>query len=526
MIKVLIADKLSSKSVEIFESFGIDVDVKTGMSEDQLLACVGDYEGLAIRSATKVNAKVMEHAKKLKVIGRAGIGVDNVDLDVATEHGVIVMNTPFGNAITTAEHSIAMLMSLVRKIPKASASVSAGKWEKSKFMGVEVTDKVMGLIGCGNIGTIVADRAQGLRMKVMAYDPFLSESRASALNITKTDLHTLLRKADFVSIHTPLTPDTKNIINRENLAQSKKGIRIINCARGGLVNEDDLYEAIRSGHVAGAALDVFATEPPAPNHKLFELDEVIFTPHLGAATAEAQENVALQVAEQMGKYLTKGSIVNSVNSFSLSIDEAKKLEPYLKLSRDLGSFTAKVFAKDISKIEIDYRGKVSELNSKVITSNIVYSTLNNFIENINQINAVRVAKNRSIDVKETKRSSDHSNYNSVIKVVVKDCENNSLSVEASLFGQETRIIKVNNVSLEASLGQHMIYVVNKDKPGLIGGVGGFLGRNGVNIGNFNLGRDREGKENSIALIEIDRDIDIKLIEEIKMLDSVIDVKLL
>jgi D-3-phosphoglycerate dehydrogenase len=313
MHKVLISDSLSPRAIEVFERAHIPADVKTGLSEPDLLAIIGNYDGLAIRSATKVTAKVLDAAVKLRVVGRAGIGVDNVDVPAATARKVLVMNTPFGNSVTTAEHTIAMMLALARQIPPANATTHAGKWLKNKYMGVEITAKTLGIIGCGNIGSIVADRAQGLRMRVVAFDPYLTVERAAALNVEKVQLDELLQQSDFITLHTPMTDRTRNIIDKDALAQTKPGVRIINCARGGLVHELDLKAAIESGHVAGAALDVFETEP-AKENPLFGMEQVIVTPHLGASTFEAQENVALQVAEQIAAYLNDGAIVNAVNS--------------------------------------------------------------------------------------------------------------------------------------------------------------------------------------------------------------------
>jgi D-3-phosphoglycerate dehydrogenase len=319
MPKVLISDSLSPAAVEVFEGHGIDVDFKAGMSPDELIACIGEYDGLAVRSATKVNKDLLAAATNLKIVGRAGIGVDNIDVDEATERGVVVMNTPFGNSITTAEHAVAMIFTLARDIPEANASTKAGKWEKNRFMGVELTSKTLGIVGCGNIGSIVADRAHGLKMKVIAYDPYLTAERAKDLGVEKVQLDGLLARADFITLHTPLTDATRDIIDAAAIAKMKKGVRVVNCARGELVVEEAMVEALRSGHVAGAALDVFRQEP-ATGSPYFGLDNVVCTPHLGAATTEAQENVALQVAEQMSEFLSTGAVINALNMPSVSAE--------------------------------------------------------------------------------------------------------------------------------------------------------------------------------------------------------------
>lgn len=350
--KVLVSDKLSETAVQIFRDRGIEVDFEPslGKDKDKLAEVIGKYDGLAIRSATKVTEKLLAHADNLKVVGRAGIGTDNVDKVAASKKGVIVMNTPFGNMITTAEHAIAMMFAVARQIPEASASTHAGKWEKSKFMGVELTAKTLGVIGAGNIGGIVCERALGLKMKVIAYDPFLSEERADKLGVEKVDLDTLLARADFITLHVPLTDQTRNILSREALEKTKKGVRIINCARGGLVDEQALADLLKSGHVAGAAFDVFAEEPATEN-PLFGLPNVVCTPHLGASTTEAQENVALQVAEQMSNYLLSGAVENALNMPSVTAEEAKTMGPWVKLAGHLGTFVGQLTDEPIDSIE-------------------------------------------------------------------------------------------------------------------------------------------------------------------------------
>ena len=367
MPSVLISDDLSPRAVDIFKERGIEVEMKVGLTPDELKQIIGRFDGLAVRSATKVTKAVLERASNLKVIGRAGIGVDNIDVPAATQRGIVVMNTPFGNSITTAEHAIAMMLALARQLPAADRSTQAGKWEKSRFMGVEITGKTLGIIGCGNVGSVVAERALGLRMKVAAFDPFLSPERAVALGVEKVELDELLARADFITLHTPLTDATRNIIDAKALAKTKPGVRIINCARGGLVVEEDLKAALDSGHVAGAALDVFPVEP-AKSNILFGRDEVIATPHLGASTNEAQENVALQIAEQMSDFLIGGAVVNALNMPSLSAEEATRLKPYLKLSEQLGSFAGQLADSDIKSVEIEYCGHAADLNVKPLTA--------------------------------------------------------------------------------------------------------------------------------------------------------------
>src|ERR1700716_1395365 len=386
--KVLISDALSPAAVQIFKDRGIDVDFQPnlGKDKDKLAEIIGNYDGLAIRSATKATAKILERATRLKVIGRAGIGVDNVEIPAATARGIIVMNTPFGNSITTAEHAISLMLALAREIPQADASTQAGKWEKNRFMGVEITGKTLGVIGCGNIGSIVADRAHGLRMKVIAYDPFLSPERARTLGVEKVELPELFRRADFITLHTPLTDKTKDIVDAKALATMKKGVRIINCARGGLVDEAALRHALDSGQVAGAAFDVFVEEPATQN-PLFGHPNVVCTPHLGAATTEAQENVALQIAEQMSEYLLRGAISNAVNFPSITADEAPRLKPFIALAEKLGSFAGQLTETGILKVQITYEGHVAEMKTKALTSAALAGLLRPMLGDANVVSA-------------------------------------------------------------------------------------------------------------------------------------------
>lgn len=522
MPKVLIADKLSSAAVQIFKDRGVEADVKTGLQEEELLAIISEYDGLAVRSATKVTPKLLEAGKKLKVVGRAGIGVDNVDLKAATAHGVVVMNTPFGNSVTTAEHALSLMMSLARQIPAANTSTHAGKWEKNKFMGVELSGKTLGLIGCGNIGGIVADRAQGLKMKVIAYDPFLTAEKAVSMNVEKVELDNLLARADFITLHTPLNDATRNILNKETLAKTKKGVRIINCARGGLVDEAALKEAVMSGQVAGAAFDVFETEP-AKDNILFGLEQVVCTPHLGASTNEAQENVAVQVAEQMAEYLTVGTVMNAINIPSVSAEDAAKLKPYLTLANQLGSFAGQLTETGLKSVKIEYEGTVAQLNTKPLTAVALQGLLAPLVEEVNMVNAPVIAKERNIDVSETKheRASD---YQTLIRLTVVT-EKRTRVVAGTLFGNRPRVVEVNDMKLEAGLGARILYVNNEDKPGMIGGIGQLLGAQNVNIANFHLGRN-ESQNEAIALVEVDSEISSDLLEKIANIPHVKQAKIL
>ncbi len=522
MPKVLIADKLSPQAIDVFKQRGVQADVKTGLTPEELIAIIGDYDGVAVRSATKITPDALKAAKKLKVVGRAGIGVDNVDVNAATAHGVVVMNTPFGNSVTTAEHAVSLMMSLARQIPLANASTHAGKWEKNAFMGMELAGKVLGLIGCGNIGSIVADRAQGLKMKVIAYDPYLSKERADSIHVEKVDLDALLERSDVISLHTPLTDTTRNILNKNTLAMCKKGVRIINCARGGLVSEADLKVAIESGQVAGAALDVFEEEP-AKKNILFGMPQVICTPHLGASTTEAQENVAVQVAEQMADYLTTGAVSNALNIPSMSAEDAARLKPYLQLADQLGSFAGQLTETGLKAVKIEYDGHAAKLNTKPLTAVALKGLLAPLVEGVNMVNAPVIAKERNIEVSATnhERAGD---YQTMIRITVVT-EKRVRTVAGTLFADKPRIVEVNGIKLEAGLGGRMLYVNNDDKPGFIGGLGSLLGKAGINIAYFHLGRNAEASD-AIALVEIDQPLPAAVLEDIGKLPSVKQVKVL
>ncbi|WP_374631754.1 phosphoglycerate dehydrogenase [Ferrovibrio sp.] len=516
MVKVLISDELSPAAVDIFKARGIQVDQKVGLKPEELIAIIGEYDGLAIRSATKVTPKVLEAAAKLKVVGRAGIGVDNVDIPAATARGVCVMNTPFGNSITTAEHAIAMMMALAREIPQADRSTQAGKWEKNRFMGVELYGKTLGLIGCGNIGSIVADRAQGLKMKVIGYDPFLTPERATTLGIEKVELDELLARADFITLHTPLTEQTKNILDAKTLAKAKKGVRIVNCARGGLVDEAALKDALDAGQVAGAAFDVFVTEP-AKENVLFNHPRFIATPHLGASTNEAQENVALQVAEQISDYLLTGAVTNALNMPSVSAEDAPKLRPYMKLAGQLGSFVGQLAEANLTKVTIEYEGHAATLNTRPLTAIVLEGLLRRQLSSVNMVNAPLVAKERNIEVSEVKHDRE-GDYATLIRVTIHADKVRHLS--GTLFANKNpRVVEIKGIDIDAELGPNMLYVTNEDKPGFIGRLGSLLGDAGINIATFHLGRAAKGQE-AICLVEVDGPIPAEVAAKVKAIPGV------
>jgi len=522
MFKVLIADKLSEEAVRIFSDNGIEAIVKNGLDENALIEALQDCDGLVVRSATKATKKVIESCKKLKVIGRAGIGVDNVDLEAATNNGKVVMNTPFGNSITTAEHAITLILSTARQIPYASQTTHEGKWEKSSIKGIEVTGKYLGVIGCGNIGSIVAQRALGLHFKVLAFDPFLQDEKAKEMGVEKVTLDELFKRSDFITLHTPLTEKTKNIIGKDSFAKMKKGVRIINCARGGLVDEDALKENLESGHVASAALDVFVNEPPKGS-SLLGTKNLILTPHLGASTTEAQEKVALQIAEQISDYLKTGAILNAVNTFSLTAKEYTSVKPYLKLCSLLGGFAGQLTENAVKSVQVEFEGQAANINTQPLLQTIVFSLLKPTMDNVNVINSLLVAKSKSIAISEVKHQKQ-SEYQTLIKLIV-TTDKQTRSVSGTLFGGKPRVVEVKGIEIDAELSNHNLYISNEDKPGFIRDLSKVLADNNINIATFHLGRKASGQE-AIALISTDSAIDNNIVENIKKIPLVLQAKYL
>ena len=517
MAKVLISDKMNPLAAEIFKEKGVEVDVITGLSPEELLKIIPEYDGLAVRSSTKVTPEILDAAKKLKVIGRAGIGVDNIDVAAATKKGVVVMNTPFGNSITTADHAIAMMFSLAREIPQANASTHAGKWEKSKFMGVELTGKTLGVIGCGNIGAIAAARGLGLKMRVIAFDPFLTPERAKELGVEKVELDDLYARADFITIHVPKNEHTLHMINADALAKMKDGVRIINCARGGIIVEEDLKAALESGKVAGAALDVFEKEP-AEDNVLFGLDNVICTPHLGASTTEAQVNVAVQVAEQMGDFLVDGAVTNALNMAPISAEDAPKLTPYLTLAAQLGAFAGQISENAITKVEVEYQGHVTNLNTRPISDTLFAAILKTFRSEINMVNVRNMLKDMKVSVIES-ATDECEEFLTAIELTIYT-EQNTRSVTGTLFaGKEPRIVDIEGVPIEAPITDHMLFIRNEDSPGLIGGIGTILADADINIADFRLGRKNGGGQ-AVALIAIDGMLSDDVYQKVKALPQV------
>ncbi|AGA64846.1 D-3-phosphoglycerate dehydrogenase [Liberibacter crescens BT-1] len=502
VVRVLVSDQLSLASVQVFRDYGIEVDFQPEVGKDKvkLAEIIGNYDGLAVRSVTKVTDKLFSVANKLKIVGRAGIGTDNIDIASASRRGVIVMNTPFGNAITTAEHTLALMFAVARQIPDADFSTKQGKWEKSKFMGSEIFGKTLGVIGVGNVGSIVCSRALGLKMKVIAFDPFLSKERAAEMGIRKEELKELLAQSDFITLHVPLTDKTRNILNADTLSMAKPGVRIINCARGGLVDESALAAAIQSGHVAGAGFDVFEVEP-ALESPLFGLKNVVCTPHLGASTVEAQEKVALQLAHQMSAYLTQGVISNAINMASITPEEAHLIKPFIRLADYLGSFVGQLIEEPIKKIEIIYDGSTVNMNTKALSSAALAGLTRVWMEEVNMVSAPLIIKEKGIVFSEIKRGKSGI-WDGYIALIVRG-EKSTYSVAGTIFANsKPKLIKIQNIHLEADIGRHMVYIVNTDVPGTIGYIGNVLGDFGVNIANFQLGREKE-TGNALALLYVD-----------------------
>ena len=521
-MKVLISDNISTKCVDILKKAGLKVDVKTGMSPDELKACIGDYHGLIIRSATKMTADIIEAAKNLKVIGRAGSGLDNVDKTAATKKGIVVMNTPGGNTITTAEHTIALMVSLARQIPQATMSMKSGKWEKKKFMGVELFNKTLGIVGIGNIGSQVARRMQAFSMNVIAFDPFLSEEKAKDMGVEKVSLKELFKRADFITIHTPLTPETKNLINKEVIKTMKPGVRIINCARGGIINEKDLYDALVEGKVAGAALDVLEKEPPE-NNPLLTLDSVVTTPHLGASTREAQENVAVAVAEQIVDYLVHNTIRNAINFPSIPSDQVAKLNPYINLAERLGCFAAQMFEGGVTEITIEYQGDAADINTAPVTIAALKGFLTPILEEtVNFVNAPLIARERGIEIKEIK-STDQGDYQSMIALRI-NAKKKTSYFAGTLYGKkDPRIVFVDNFKVEIIPEGELLFMYNNDKPGVIGNIGSLLGKNKINIARMHFGRETPGGT-AISVVSIDSPASPALLKKIKKLPNILSVK--
>ncbi|HMF48111.1 MAG TPA: phosphoglycerate dehydrogenase [Candidatus Saccharimonadales bacterium] len=524
-MKILVTDSLAPEGLAVFDNAdGFTVDVKLGLKPDELKKICADYDGWVIRSGTRITAELIDAAKNLKVIGRAGVGYENIDADAATKRGIVVMNTPGGNNVTTGEHTVALMMALARHIPQAVSSLKAGKWERNKFVGVELCNKTIGVVGLGNVGRIVAERAAGLRMKVIGFDPFIAAENIARMGVEPGTLDEIFAKSDFITVHVPLTPDTQGLINEAAFAKMKDGVRIINCARGGIVDEHDLAEAIKSGKVAGAALDVYVDEPPTAEHPLVKLEQVITTPHLGASTDEAQLNVAIAVAEQMVDFLDKGVVRYAVNVPSVSPELLEVLRPYLTLGEKLGSLHTQMAGALPKEVQVEYRGDVTQYNVAPLTLAVLKGLLSPVMESVvNYVNAPLIAKERGIQIVESK-SERAGDFASSITVKAKNGKQD-LEVEGAIFGAKyPRIVRVNSFYLEAVPEGYILILQNKDVPGVVGIVGTILGKNGINIAGMELGRSEKGG-NAISFIHVDDSVDKKALDELRALPQLVSATL-
>ncbi len=518
-VKVLVTDPIAKEGIEILEQAGIDVEECLGLSPEELKEVIKDADGLVIRSGTKVTQDLVDHAAQLKVVGRAGTGLDNVDIPACNKRGIVVMNTPGGNTNSAAEHTIAMMLSLTRHIPQATASLKAGKWEKKLFKGREVAGKVLGIIGIGRIGSIVASLARGLKMKVLAFDPHIRPDTADKIGVELKELDDLLKESDYISIHTPLTKETKGFVNKDLFAKMKKGAMVINCARGGIINEADLYDALSSGHLGGAALDVFEVEPPGTENPLLSLKNFICTPHLGASTLEAQENVAVAVARQIADYLTKGIVRNAVNVPSVSSEVLAQLGPFLHLGEKMGSFHAQIAKGPVEEVQIEYQGDVAELDIAPVTVAVLKGLLAPVLkEDVNFVNAPILADERGIKVS-IARSKTAEDFTNLLTVTVKTTEDSN-TLSGTIFGKkEPRLVRINNFRLEAVPQGHMLLIYNEDRPGVIGRIGSTLGELNMNIARMQVGQD-EGHHRNVILLTTDEPVTQKVLDSLKEQDGV------
>jgi D-3-phosphoglycerate dehydrogenase len=521
-VRVLVSDKLSEAGLNVLrEAPDVELEYKPGMNEDELCAVVGDFDGLIIRSGTQVTTKVVDAADKLRVVGRAGIGVDNVDIPAASRRGIVVMNTPTGNSVTTAEHALALLSSLARKIPQAVASMRGGKWQKSKFQGREMAYKTLGIVGLGNIGRIVADRAQGLKMKVMGVDPVMSSDRAAELGIELVDLDTLLARADFITIHAPMTPDTKGMFNDDAFEKMKDDALIVNAARGGIIDEDALVRAIQSGKIAGAALDVFSKEPIDPDHPLLGLDNVLCTPHLGASTSEAQERVAVEIAEQAIGYLQLGVVKNAVNVPTLPAETAERLAPYLEVAKGLGSLVGQLDPVDVRELRVTCTGEAGELGVTPIARAALAGFLEHHLEEpVNPISAPYEAQERGIRLAEVKEASDL--YSAAIRVTVSGEKGSHTATGVPGRNEEPRLVALDGYAIDAVLEGSVIMMRNLDRPGVIGSVGTLLGSRGINVSRMQVGLDEKTGQ-ALALYNVDSTVADEALDELRKIENVSSV---
>ncbi len=526
-IKIFVADEVSQSGLQPLRDAGFTIEKKTGLNADELTAALAGYAGLVVRSETKVTADLLDRVPALKVVGRAGVGVDNIDVQAATARGVVVMNAPDGNTITTAEHTMALLVALARRVPQANTSLKSGQWDRKSFIGVELQNKTLGIVGMGRIGRAVAARARGFGMRIVAFDPFVAPEPARDAEVELTTLEDVLAQADFLTVHTPLTADTQSLIDANAFAKMKRGVRIINCARGGLIDEQALHDAIKSGVVAGAALDVFQQEPPSQQHPLLMLDEVIVTPHLGASTTEAQEGVAFTVAEQMRDYLLTGALRGAVNVPSMGTQELAALTPYMELAEKLGRFQAQLVDSAVREVKLEFSGELATLNAAPVTRAFLAGLLRDVSARVNAVNALLIAEERGIKVTTSYVRAGLDLVPAISSAVI--C-NEELSMAGTVFGfgeqrREGRITEIDGFHIEAIPQGHMVVMRNRDVPGVIGRVGTILGEAGVNIGRFHLGRRERGGE-AMAVVEVDSPLNAETMQQLQSLDSVLSVRLI
>ena len=527
MFKILVSDVLGDAGIQLFkDAAGIEVDVNTGLAPDKLKGVIGEYDALVIRSATKVTEEILEAGKKLKVVGRAGIGLDNVDIPAATKRGVVVMNTPTGNVVTTAEHAIALMMALTRNIPQGTSSLKAGRWDKKSLQGREVYKKILGVVGYGKIGSIVADRAKGLCMQVVVYDPFVAPEQIEKAGYKSLPLDELFACADYISVHVPKLKETTGLLNKAAFDKMKNGVMIVNCARGGIVEEDDLQEAISSGKVAGAALDVFETEPPG-ECRLFDLDRIICTPHLGASTREAQTNVAVAVAEHIIDYLTNGTIMNAVNVPSVAGEELKKIGPYMAIGDRMGCLQAQLAQGPVTGLTVEYTGDFKGMDLAPVTTAVLKGLLAPMVKYaVNSVNAPVVAKDMGIKVTES-IISEAEDYTHLITLRAATAKGENVVAGTIIGRSELKVVKINNFRLELVPEGHILLIFNQDRPGAIGWIGSTMGRHNINIGRMQVGQEKGGDHN-IIFMQTDTPVPSEVVEELRagdLVDSVTPLEL-
>lgn len=526
MLKILVSDTLSEEGLKILKEVKeFQVDVMTQLKPEELKERIKDYHALIVRSATKVTKDVISNAVNLKAIGRAGVGLDNVDLEAATQKGIIVMNTPAGNTISTAEHTLSMILSLSRNIPQANTSTKKGEWNRSKFMGVELYNKTLGVIGFGRIGSEVSKRALSFGMKILAYDPFLSKEIAEGLGVEVVELKDLLKRADYISVHTPLTEETKHIISTDEFAIMKKGVRVVNCARGGIIDESALVNAVKQGKIAGAAIDVFEKEPLTPESELLKLDNVIVTPHLGASTEEAQVNVAIEVAEIVRDALLGRGIRNAANYPCIEAEVCKFLDPYINLCEKLGKFSGQLADGRFQELNISYNGEITKYDISPLTMAIVKGVLTPILqETVNFINAKSLARDRGIKIKEVKSASEEE-FSNLIQLEIKTDKETRKVAGALSMNKKPRIVKIDNYYLELSPLGEIIMVQNRDVPGIIGNLGTLLGQHKINIAAMTFGREEMGGD-AVSLLNVDSPVSVQILEKIKKIENILSVKII